>query len=209
MIVGRRRTSTREPNTLPAKVGYDQAEMAATTTLLTAEEFYRLPDKDGKQELVQGEVIEKMPPGGEHGYLQVRLAGRMMAFVERDLSGFVVVETGFRLFKDPDTVRGPDIAFIAAARFPTGRLPKAFIEGAPDIAIEVVSPDDTAQEVADKVIEYLDAGARRVWVAYPSTQSVVVHLPDGSAQTLRGDDVLSGEDIFPGFEMRVRELFSS
>jgi Uma2 family endonuclease len=183
--------------------------MAVTATrLLTADEFLRLPSTEGKQELVQGEVVEKAPVGGEHGRLQVDVGAPMGQVAKQTGSGFVVVETGFRLFLDPDTVRAPDIAFIAAGRLPSGRLPRGFIDGAPDIAVEVVSPDDTAAEIAEKVTEYLDAGAKRVWVVYPSTRSVMVHLPDRSSRTLRGDDFLSGEDILPGFRLAIGDLFS-
>ena len=106
-----------------------------------------------------------------------------------------------------DTVRAPDVAFVARERYPNG-LPKEFVDGPPDIAVEVVSPSDTHAEVMVKVGEYLDAGARLVWVVSRGTRSVTVHRPDGTAHTLRGDDILSGEDVLPSFEIRVGELLS-
>ncbi|MGH2353054.1 MAG: Uma2 family endonuclease [Chloroflexota bacterium] len=184
--------------------------MAATTkTLLTADEFYALPSSEGKQELVRGEVIEMAPPGGGHGYVQLGLGVRMRLHADHTKQGFVVTEVGFRLATGPDLVRAPDVAFVAAARFPEGRLPETYIDGAPDIAVEVVSPSDTFAEVEEKVQEYLDAGARLVWVAQSRAKAVRVYTPDGTSRTLRGDDVLSGDEVMPGFEVRVAELFSA
>ena len=183
--------------------------MTRTKTRLTSEEFARLPETVGKQELVRGEVVEMPPAGEEHGDLQFGLGSRMRLHAERHNLGLVLGETGFTLRTDPDTVRAPDIAFIAAARLSPGGLRPGYVPGAPDLAVEVVSPNDTAAEVDEKVQEYLAAGARRVWVVKPRIRGVTVHYPDGSARTLRGDDVLPGEDVMPGFEVRVGDLFWS
>ena len=148
-----------------------------------------------------------MPPaGGEHGDVQFGLGGRMRLHADATGAGYVIGEVGFYLARNPDTVRAPDVAFVARERFPHG-LPQEFIDGAPDLAVEVVSPNDSHADVMEKVGEYLDAGTRLVWVASRRTRSVTVHRPDGTAQTLRADDVLSGEDVLPGFQVRVRELF--
>jgi Uma2 family endonuclease len=183
--------------------------MAAVETnekVLTAEEFFNFPSSEGKQELVRGRVIEMAPAGGGHGRAQIRFGSRMEPHVEQSGQGYVVSEVGFILDRSPDVVRAPDVAFVARDRFPAG-VPDTFIEGAPDLAVEVVSPGDTHTAVMEKVGEYLDAGTRLVWVASPRMRTVVVHRSDGSSQTLRADDVLSGEDVMPGFEVRVAELF--
>lgn len=182
--------------------------MAVATALMTADEFSRLPSRDGKVELVRGEVVYRAPAGGEHGGLQVQLAVEMKLHERRSGLRFVVTEVGFRLFTDPDTVRAPDIAYVEAGALPEGRLPTGFIAGAPALAVEVISPTDTHQEVEEKVAEYLAAGTKLVWLLHPKPRSVTVRRPDGTAQTLRGDDTLSGEDVFPGFRIRVRDLFS-
>ena len=174
--------------------------------LVTAEEFFRYPSSEGKQELVRGRVIEMAPASGEHGDTQTDIVVALKPFAKSRGLGYVVSEVGFTLSKGPDIVRAPDVAFIARERFPDG-LPARFIDGSPDIAVEVVSPNDSHIDVMEKVGEYLDAGTRLVWVASRRTRSVTVHRSDGTAQTLRADDVLSGEDVLLGFEVYVRELF--
>lgn len=181
--------------------------MAATKTLISADEFFALGGS-AKQELVAGEVIEMVPPGGEHGGLQGVLIFHLQLCVESSGTGVVLGEAGFRLKVGPDTVRAPDVAYLSAARLPEGPLPRTYIVGAPDIAVEIVSPNDTATDVQEKVQEYLDAGSLRVWVVDPARASITVHYPNGTSRTLRGDDVLSGEDVLPGFSLRVADLFS-
>src|SRR5438270_526872 len=132
--------------------------------LLTAEEFLNYPDRAGKQELVAGEVIQMAPANGEHGDQQSEFVVWMRPYAKRHGLGHVVVEVGFVLSRNPDTVRAPDVSFVTLQRFPNG-LPGHFIDGPPDIAVEVVSPNDTHAEVMKKVGEYLDAGTRLVWVA--------------------------------------------
>lgn len=178
-------------------------------TLLTADDFYTLPSREGKQELVRGGVVEMALAGGEHGDVQLELGMRMRLHAKRTRQGYVIDEVGFRLATAPDTVRAPDVAFITAARFPAGRLPETYIDGAPDIAVEVISPNDPPSEIEEKVQEYLEAGARLVWVVDPSTRTVAVHSPDRSPRLLRNDEVLSGEEVLPGFAVRVAELFGS
>lgn len=182
--------------------------MVATKTLLTAEEFATLPDTENRQELVRGVVVEMAPPGEEHGDLQAELGMRLRSHARKHSLGRVVGEVGFILSTHPDTVRVPDLAFISAARLPEGGPRTGYLEGAPDIAVEIVSPNDAAAEVLEKVREYLEAGSRLVWTLYPRSRSVVVHYPDGTSRTLREDDVLSGQNILAGFEVRVGDLFA-
>jgi Uma2 family endonuclease len=183
------------------------ASVAGTETkLLTAEEFLHYPSGEGRQELVRGRVVEMAPAGGGHGDTQTEFVLAMKPVARAQHLGFVISETGFILSRAPDVVRAPDVAFIAHDRLPGG-LPEGFIEGPPDIAVEIVSPGDTHTEVMEKIGEYLAAGARLVWVASRRSRTVTVHRSDGTAQTLRADDVLSGEDVMPGFEVRVADLF--
>jgi len=114
---------------------------------------------------------------------------------------------GYRLASDPDTVRAPDISFLAMSRISPAGLPKGFIVGAPDLAVEVVSPEDTAAEIDAKVQEYLVAGARMVLVVQPRTRTVTMYRPDGAARVLRSSEVMGGEDVLPGFTLRVDEIF--
>lgn len=181
--------------------------MAIASKLITAEEFFHLPSRDGKTELVDGEVIEMAPAGGEHGGIASEVLFQLRLLLRESPLGVALTETGFKLKSDPDTVRGPDVAFLEASRLPSGRLPREFIDGPPTIAVEVVSPSDTYKDVLAKVGEYLDAGSKRVWVANPRPQTVTVYYPDGTSRLLRGDEMLSGEDVLPGFEVRAGDLF--
>ena len=118
-----------------------------------------------------------------------------------------MVETGFRLTVQPDTVRSPDISFLAAAKIPSTGLPEGYIDGPPDLAVEIVSPGDTASEIQDKVQDYLAYGTQMVWVVYPQQRIVIIHYPDGTARTLRETDTLSGESMIPDFSCQVAEIF--
>jgi Uma2 family endonuclease len=183
--------------------------MTEQRTLLTAEDFFHLySHKDGHYELVRGEVIKMSPPGGVHGGIAANITMALGPFVRQHNLGRAVVETGFCLECRPDTVRGPDVAFIRRERIPEEGLPKAFFSGAPDLAVEVVSPSDTAAELTTKVQDYLRNGAQRVWVVYPDSQGVWVHRPDGTARWYSVDMTLEDEGLLPGFSLALREVFS-
>ncbi len=179
--------------------------MTTETRLLTAEEFFRMPGSDKWTELVRGEVRRFMPPGLDHGIVQ----GNVYLFVgpyAREHGGAAMVETGFILQGNPDTVRGPDVSYLRPERVPQEHTER-FFPGAPDLAVEVVSPSDSAQDVEAKVQEYLAAGSRLVLVAHPMTQTLTAYRPDGSAQVLRPGDILDGGDVMPGFRLPVSEVF--
>lgn len=177
------------------------------TRPMTAEEFWRLPG-DGKwRVLVRGEVVETMPPGARHGVVALRLGTRLHTWTASGPAGCVGVESGFLLHRDPDTVRGPDVFYVRAERIPASGIPEAYWHLAPDVAVEIVSPNESADEVREKVRDYLAAGTCLVWVMYPRTQEVIVHTPDGLARTYSRGDVLGEFDILPGFACAVAELF--
>ena len=116
-------------------------------------------------------------------------------------------ETGFTLQRNPDTVRAPDAAFVAKDRMPQGETPDGYLALAPDLAIEVISPNDRPRAVREKVADWLNAGTRLVWVIYPSSRTVTVHRPPSSVEELGGEDTLDGAEVVPGFTCRVEELF--
>lgn len=183
--------------------------MTEQRTLLTAEEFFRLySHKDGDYELVKGEVIKMAPPGGVHGGIAVNIAIALGTFVRQRNLGRVVVESGFRLESQPDTVRGPDVAFIRRERISAEGLPRAFFTIPPDLAVEVVSPSDTASDMEMKVQDYLRNGTQRVWVVYPDSRRIQVYSPDGTARGYREDAVIQDEDLLPGFSLPLREIFN-
>ncbi len=180
----------------------------STRVEMNAEELLRRSAEIGRAEIRRGELIRMGPSGARHGKVTVRAGRRLDEFVQsRRLGEVFGAETGFILERDPDTVRGADAAFVSAARLPGGEIPAGFFPGAPDLAVEVLSPDDRASEVEEKVGEYLHAGARAVWVLNPKTRSLTTYAPGGVARLLGPDDVLDGGEVLPGFSIRVAEFF--
>lgn len=188
------------------------------TKRMTAEELAAWPGRAGRSELVRGVYVAMSPGSGGHGFLTARVALRLGAFVESHahLGRVYGAETGFILFRNPDTVRAPDAAFL---RFPRADHPldqPGFVDGPPDLAVEVVSPGDTGREVAAKVDDYLTAGTPVVWVVRPSDRTVTVYRRvaggDGAAgavetRVLGESDVLDGGDVLPGLAIEVGRLF--
>jgi len=125
---------------------------------------------------------------------------------EHDLGLVVAAETGFTLARDPDTVRAPDVGFVSRERVPDP-LPKGYAEFAPDLAVEVLSPDDRPGEVLAKVADWLNAGSRLVWVVDPDQRLVRVYRADGSESLLGAHDLLVGEEVLPGFACPVADVF--
>ena len=182
--------------------------MAATQTITTAQQLLEAEGL-GRCELVRGELAMMSPAGFEHGRLIGRIGARLSQRVETDALGVVVgAETGFHIARDPDTVRAPDVAFIRKERLPPGPI-LGFFPGAPDLAVEVVSPNDRASELLAKVQDWLAAGCLAVWVIDPLQRTVAVYRPDKPLATLRPADVLEGDDVVPGFSVPVAEIFAS
>jgi Uma2 family endonuclease len=178
-----------------------------TKKLLTAGEFAQLPEpQDGsQQELVRGEIVTMPPPGGMHGGCCSKVDRRLGVFVEDKQLGHVTAnDAGFITERDPDTVRGPDIAYWSRQRLP--ELPVGYIEIPPDLAVEVVSPSDHFSRVQSKVREYLSRGVALVWVVDPEGRTVAVYRSRQQAAILEENDLLSAEDVLPGFQCLVREL---
>ncbi|MFO0953053.1 MAG: Uma2 family endonuclease [Isosphaeraceae bacterium] len=181
--------------------------LVETSPRLTAAELAVMPD-EGAFELVDGELREKRM-GAESAWI----AGEVFAYIREicrygRLGWAFGTEVGYRCFPDdPDRVRRPDASFVRAGRLPGERLPEGFVTLPPDLAVEVISPHDLAEEVERKVDEYLRAGVRLVWVLSPKTRSVRVHRLDGSISGLRGGDELTGDDVLPGFRCPVNVLF--
>ncbi|MBM4031130.1 MAG: Uma2 family endonuclease [Planctomycetes bacterium] len=180
----------------------------SVTTLVTADQLLQMPKDGFRYELVSGELTKTGPAGLEHGIVGGSLHGRLCYYVLENKLGVVPSsDTGFRLASDPDTVLAPDVAFISAERYRAVENKEGFFEGAPDLAVEVVSPSDTRSEVADKVSAWLDAGARMVWVVHPARRTVTVYRSAADIETLTERDELDGHDVVPGFRCRVSDLF--
>jgi Uma2 family endonuclease len=175
---------------------------------LTAEDLYDPPDSELRYELVAGRLRVSEPDGYGHSTLAVRLAARLLAHVEQHGLGDVTGPDGaFVLSRDPDTVRAPDVGFVREERRPPRDVAHRFFEGAPDLAVEVISPTDRATELMKKVDDYLAAGTRLVWAVDPQNGQVTVYLPSGIGRVLRIGDTLDGADVVPGFTCPIAELF--
>lgn len=179
------------------------------TELLTLEEYERLPDEDGYSlDLAAGRLVREPRPGARHGVIVGNLYRALDSFVRRRGLGRVVIETGFLLAEDPPTVRGPDVAFISVERLPVGPVPEGFWRLAPDLVVEVVSPSDSAAEIQEKVLQYLDAGTLAVWVVQPRTRTVEVWQPGADVHVVREGEALEGGDVLPGWRVELESLFS-
>ena len=182
----------------------------STTALYTADDLSRMPERDGvRYELVDGAFKVMTPAGGAHGAIVVELTIALGQHVRAHRLGRVSGEgTGFLLRRDPDTVCAPDVAFVAAGRLPVP-VPAGYLQVAPDLAAEVVSPNDTVAEVGRKIEEYLVAGVRSIWVVDPSNRTLTVHTPGRGVVVLRELDTVEGDDTVPGFRCSVAELFAA
>jgi len=175
-----------------------------TKKVWTDEELMRIKH-EGKVELVDGEVRLMTPAGLEQGAISMDLATRLNNFVKRYKLGRVFdAQTGFR---PRDNMRAPDISFVSKEKLPEGRLPKGFGRFPPDLAVEVFAPNETVADYEEKVAEYLSWGVRLIWLVDPNTRTVTVIRANGERQTLSEKDVLTGEDVVPGFKIRVKRIF--
>ncbi|MHC5044742.1 MAG: Uma2 family endonuclease [Planctomycetota bacterium] len=172
----------------------------------SAEQLWQAGDI-GRCELIRGELKMMIPAGGEHGRITGKLTCQLGNHVMSERLGtFYAAETGFILARDPDTVRAPDFAFTRSGR--EAAEVHGFVPGAPDLAVEVLSPDDRPGYVREKVAEWLEAGARAVWVIDPRARTVTTHEPDRAPSVLGEGDALKGGDLLPGLEISVREIFA-
>ena len=172
----------------------------------TAEELERLNLPDKRTELVRGQLIVREPAGFQHGYVAAQLLVKLASFVYgRNLGRVLAAETGFKLFSNPDTVRAPDVGFVRLDRIPDP-LPRGFAAFAPDLAVEVLSPDDRPGEVLAKISDWLNAGTRLVWIIDPERRTARVHRADGTVAWISVAGALDGEDVVPGFTCALAEV---
>jgi Uma2 family endonuclease len=173
--------------------------------LMTADELSHVYVPGKRTELVKGVLVVRELPGYRHGLVIMDLATRLDTHVRAAALGRVLPEVGFKLATDPDTVRGPDIAFVSKARLPDPQA-AGYPAGAPDLVVEVLSPGDRAGEVLAKVADWLSAGARLIWVIDPARRIARVYRLDGTEQILTASDALDGEDVVPGFTCPLGEI---
>ena len=193
----------------PSSAFGEKSNMSAVITrTITAEEFARMPNPaDGsKQELVKGEIFEMPPVKGRHGIIQLEIGSILRAHVKPKRLGWVAVESGTILERDPDTVRGPDVSFYSIARQP--QMPEDYFEIPPDLAVEVLSPDDRRKKVREKIAEYVDSGVRLIWLVDPDAQTVTVYNGSQRGVEYIETDTLDGGDVLPGFTCPVADFFN-
>ena len=175
---------------------------------MTAEELLRLPDDGLRHELVRGELRTMAPAGFEHGDVAFEIGTSLRAYARaKGLGNVVGTDVGFRLASDPDTVRAPDVAFVRQERLQELGAIRGYFPGAPDLVVEVISPNDLYTEVDEKVAEWLEHGARSVFVVNPRRRTVMVYRPGQPVRIVSEGDVLDGEDVVPGWTLQVAELF--
>ncbi|MBI2301934.1 MAG: Uma2 family endonuclease [Armatimonadetes bacterium] len=174
--------------------------------LLTAEQFLQRDDDD-RCELIDGEVVLMVAPNAAHGGLATRFASRLDTWAETTGLGRVVTESGFILARSPDTVRSPDVAFVSRERH-AGPLPASFLELAPDLVVEVMSPSDRPAKTLQKVGEWIAAGTAIVLVVMPETRGIRPFGADGGVTTLGLGDTLVCDDILPDFALPLGDLFA-
>ena len=197
-------TRTIEPTTTSSPT------LVTTNKLVTADELLAISQReDARFELLQGDIIMMSPAGSKHGNLAMKIGARVQVYVEDQGQGYVfAAETGFFIESDPDTVRAPDVGYIRQERLPADGLPDQYFPGAPDLAVEVVSPNDSAADVQAKVRDWLTYGTRLVWVVEPKSETAMVYRGDGSVGLLSKEDRLDGEDVLPGFSYALDRLFA-
>lgn len=183
---------------------------APTSRIVTADELLAMPDDGRRYELFRGTLVHEPPPGCLHGAFEARLAMLLGAHVDRQGLGQVLCgEPGFTLERDPDTTLAPDVAFISRERWARRGEEAGYWPGAPDLAVEIVSPGNRSLPMEMKVRAYLRAGCRLVWVLDPWTGTATVHRPGSPPRTVSQDGHLDGEDVVPGFQCALSEVFGS
>lgn len=181
--------------------------MVTETVPMTLTEYADL-DEPGDElvcELVRGVVVREPRPGRSHGRVQTRMAAALDRWA-RPLGAEVTTESGYILSEKPATLRGPDVAVVLdpGAR---GTSKSGWVHGAPEVAIEILSPADASTAIQQKTLDYLRAGARLVWVVDPMARTVTVYRPDGSARILQEGEMLEGEDVLRDFTLPLSEIF--
>lgn len=188
--------------------------MVAREKWISVDEFREIAQRpenaDLHMELIEGVIYAMPPTGEEHGNDAGNFFGFIWNYVRaHNLGRVTAAETGYIIHTDEDgknTLLAPDVGFISKARM-TLEPARTYVPVAPDLAVEIMSPNDKAADIHLKINKYLQYGTRAVWVAYPDSRSVVVHTTSG-AQTLHENEILDGGDILPGFKLRVGEIFA-
>ncbi|HEV2065309.1 MAG TPA: Uma2 family endonuclease [Thermomicrobiales bacterium] len=176
---------------------------------VTSEDLWEMPEVPGKHlELVNGTVSEVPGAGALHAMIVFALARLLEDFARQHDLGLVLPDgLAYVIRREPDQVRIPDVSFVAWEHVPDEGIPEGFWDGPPTLAVEVISPNDRADDIYDRVQDYLEAGSRQVWVLWPRRQSISVYSTGVDTRELGSDDRITGGDVLPGFDARVGDLF--
>ncbi len=178
-------------------------------TRVTADQLAAMPNDGQRRELVAGELRKMTPAGWKHGAIAGRLHTWLGSHVQHnDLGLILAAETGFLLSRDPDTIRAPDVAFVSRDRAESAVSDETYWPGAPDLAVEVVSPSDRSGDIDAKVKAWLDGGCNMVWLVNPAWRTVTVYRSATRITTLTENDELTGGDVVEGFRCRVGDIFA-
>lgn len=175
------------------------------TKLITGEELLAMGDI-GPCELIDGRIVPMSPTGGEHGDIEMTLGFALKAFVQQRGSGKVLSgEVGIYTRRNPDRVRGADIVFVSKERLQ--KIPEGFLEVAPELVVEIISPSDRWSDMRRKIDEYFAIGVQWIWVVEPEDQVVQIYHSRTDARELTKNDTLVGEGVLEGFNLPVASLF--
>jgi Uma2 family endonuclease len=176
-----------------------------TIIKMTFEEFQNLPEREGVHfELDEGELLMEASPAARHNLIRQRIAMKLMSFAEANKPGIVLEEMDFRLAEK--TVRNPDVAFVTTEHLQKIDLDCSPIDGAPALAVEVISPTNTAQDTVKKTLQYLEAGCHFVWIVYPSLRLVEIHSAATGLRFVREPEALREDTLFPGLSLSLRYI---
>ena len=175
--------------------------------LITGDELYRMPGV-GLCELIDGRIVPMSPTNVAHAIIEIRIAAALENFVRARKTGKVLVgEAGLFTRRDPDRVRAADALFISNERYAQRKKKHGYLDVAPELIVEVLSPDDTMVEATQKLREYFAIGVRVVWVIDPQAETVFTYRSLTDVREFKEGDVLPGDEVLPGFEVAVASLF--
>ena len=176
--------------------------------LMTAEELLQLPDDDSRHELINGELITMPVPGIPHGRIEARVGAPLAQYVwDHDLGEVYFGDAGFQLTWNPDTVVGPDIAYISKERLKEVAEVKGYWQGAPDLAVEVYTPGYRPGKVTESISRLFNAGTKQVWIAHVKHSTITVYRSVSDMTTFSGFDYLESPDLFPGLRISLDKIF--
>ncbi|MGH8605976.1 MAG: Uma2 family endonuclease [Gammaproteobacteria bacterium] len=178
------------------------------TSAVTSDELLRMPNDGHRYELLDGELRKMAPAGQKHGRIIINITTPLDQYVRANQLGAVyAAETGFQLTRNPDTVRAPDVAFVSSERLAKLGEVEGYWPGAPDLAVEVISPSDSYADVEDKVFDWRTAGTRLVIVVNPRKRAVMLYKSLSEISVLTEGDTIDANDVVPGWKLPVRNVF--